>query len=69
MADMATGIIIGGTFRTIVKSLAGNVIMTLIGLLPGGVDFSNLTRKPISRGPKYTCSIPLKPLHHSLRRI
>jgi large conductance mechanosensitive channel len=40
--DMAVGIIIGGAFGTIVKSLVADVIMPPIGLLLGGVDFSNL---------------------------
>ncbi len=39
--DMAIGIIIGGAFGTIVKSLVDDVIMPPIGLLLGGVDFSN----------------------------
>ncbi|HNR76865.1 MAG TPA: large-conductance mechanosensitive channel protein MscL [Parvularculaceae bacterium] len=38
--DMAVGIIIGGAFGTIVKSLVDDVIMPPIGLLLGGVDFS-----------------------------
>lgn len=42
MVDMAVGIIIGGAFGTIVKSLVDDVIMPPIGLLLGGVDFSNL---------------------------
>jgi large conductance mechanosensitive channel len=40
--DMAVGIIIGGAFGTIVKSLVNDVIMPPIGLLLGGVDFSEL---------------------------
>ena len=40
--DMAVGIIIGGAFGTIVKSLVDDVIMPPIGLLLGGVDFANL---------------------------
>ena len=40
--DMAVGIIIGGAFGTIVKSLVSDVIMPPVGLLLGGVDFSNL---------------------------
>ncbi|WP_289281742.1 large conductance mechanosensitive channel protein MscL, partial [Methylophaga sp. UBA5088] len=40
--DMAVGIIIGGAFGTIVKSLVADVIMPPIGLLLGGVDFSDL---------------------------
>ncbi|MFZ0932313.1 MAG: large conductance mechanosensitive channel protein MscL [Syntrophobacteraceae bacterium] len=42
VVDMATGIIIGGAFGTIVKSLVDDVIMPPVGLLLGGVDFSNL---------------------------
>ncbi|GAB5415236.1 MAG: large-conductance mechanosensitive channel protein MscL [Congregibacter sp.] len=42
VVDMAVGIIIGGAFGTIVKSLVSDVIMPPIGLLMGGVDFSDL---------------------------
>lgn len=42
MIDMAVGIIIGGAFGTIVKSLVQDVIMPPIGLLMGGVDFSEI---------------------------
>lgn len=42
VVDMAVGIIIGGAFGTIVKSMVDDVIMPPIGLLLGGVDFSNL---------------------------
>ena len=42
VVDMAVGIIIGGAFGTIVKSLVGDVLMPPIGLLLGGVDFSDL---------------------------
>ncbi len=42
MVDMAVGIIIGGAFGTIVKSLVDDVIMPPIGYLSGGLDFSNL---------------------------
>ena len=42
VVDMAVGIIIGGAFGTIVKSLVTDVIMPPIGLLLGGADFSNL---------------------------
>jgi large conductance mechanosensitive channel len=42
VVDMAVGIIIGGAFGTIAKSLVADVIMPPIGLLLGGVDFSNL---------------------------
>ncbi|MCL4106171.1 UNVERIFIED_CONTAM: hypothetical protein GTU68_058477 [Idotea baltica] len=42
VVDMAVGIIIGGAFGTIVKSLVADVIMPPVGLLLGGVDFSDL---------------------------
>lgn len=40
--DMAVGIIIGGAFGKIVSSFVADVIMPPIGLLIGGVDFSQL---------------------------
>ena len=42
MLDMAVGIIIGGAFGTIVKSLVSDVLMPPLGLLLGGMDFSKL---------------------------
>ncbi|MFA5494042.1 MAG: large-conductance mechanosensitive channel protein MscL [Porticoccaceae bacterium] len=42
VVDMAVGIIIGGAFGTIVSSLVDDVLMPPIGLLLGGVDFSDL---------------------------
>lgn len=42
VVDMAVGIIIGGAFGTIVQSLVKDVLMPPIGLLLGGVDFSDL---------------------------
>ena len=40
--DMAVGIIIGAAFGSIVSSLVADVLMPPIGLLLGGVDFSDL---------------------------
>ena len=42
VVDMAVGIIIGGAFGTIVKSMVNDVIMPPVGLLLGGVDFTDL---------------------------
>lgn len=42
VVDMAVGIIIGGAFGTIVQSLVNDILMPPIGLLLGGVDFSDL---------------------------
>ena len=41
--DMAVGVIIGGAFGKIVSSLVDDVIMPVIGVLTGGVDFSKLS--------------------------
>ena len=42
VVDMAVGIIIGAAFGKIVSSLVADVVMPPIGVLLGGVDFSNL---------------------------
>ena len=42
MIDMAVGIIIGAAFGKIVSSLVGDVIMPPLGVLIGGVDFTDL---------------------------
>lgn len=41
--DLAVGVIIGGAFGKIVSSFVGDVIMPPLGLLIGGVDFTNLS--------------------------
>lgn len=38
--DLAVGVIVGGAFSTIVTSLVENILMPIIGVLTGGVDFS-----------------------------
>lgn len=40
--DLAVGVIIGGAFKAIVDSLVADVIMPVISLITGGIDFSNL---------------------------
>jgi large conductance mechanosensitive channel len=40
--DLAIGVIIGAAFGKIVSSLVGDVLMPVIGLVAGKVDFSNL---------------------------
>lgn len=39
--DLAIGVIIGGAFGTIVSSLVEDIIMPLVGMVLGNVDFSN----------------------------
>ena len=42
MVDMAVGIVIGAAFGAIISSLVDDVFMPIIGLIIGGIDFSNL---------------------------
>lgn len=42
MIDLAIGVIIGAAFGAIVSSVVDDIFMPLIGLLIGGIDFSNL---------------------------
>lgn len=42
VVDLAVGIIIGAAFTAIVNSLVSDLINPVIGLITGGVDFSNL---------------------------
>lgn len=42
VVDMAVGILVGGAFGTIAKSLVTDILMPPLGLLLGGVDFANL---------------------------
>ena len=39
MVDMAVGIIIGGAFGTIIKSLVDDIMMPPLGMVTGGIDF------------------------------
>jgi len=60
VVDMAVGIIIGGAFGTIVKSLVSDVMMPPIGLMLGGVDFSNLfftLKEGATAGPYATLAL------------
>lgn len=42
VVDLAVGVIIGGAFTAIVTSLVNDIIMPVIGILFGGVDFTTL---------------------------
>jgi large conductance mechanosensitive channel len=59
VVDMAVGIIIGAAFGKIISSLVGDVVMPPIGVLLGGVDFSNLSivvREAIDKKPAVVIS-------------
>ena len=42
VVDLAVGVIIGGAFTAIVTSLVNDIIMPLIGVIFGGIDFTGL---------------------------
>ena len=41
LIDMAVGVIIGGAFGTVMKSLVDDIFMPVLGLITGGIDFSD----------------------------
>ena len=43
--DMAVGVVIGGAFGKIVSSLVDDILMPLVGMLTGNIDFSKLAFK------------------------
>jgi len=42
MVDLAIGVIIGAAFGRLVESIVADLFMPIIGLITGGIDFSNL---------------------------
>lgn len=42
MIDLAIGVIIGGAFGGLVNSIVNDLLMPVIGLITGGIDFSNM---------------------------
>lgn len=40
--DLAVGVIIGGAFNKIISSLVNDLIMPVVGIVLGGIDFTNL---------------------------
>lgn len=58
--DMAVGVVIGGAFGVIVKSLVDDILMPVLGLLLGNADFSNLfivLREGAFAGPYETLAL------------
>lgn len=41
--DLAVGIVVGGAFTSIVNSLVNDILMPLLGIILGGIDFSTLS--------------------------
>jgi large conductance mechanosensitive channel protein len=73
VVDMAVGVIIGGAFGKIVASFVSDIIMPPIGMILGGVDFSNLfinlSSKKVDTLAEATAARSLSlPTGNSLRR-
>lgn len=45
VVDLAVGVIIGSAFSKIVTSVVNDILMPLLGIVIGGLDFTNLTLK------------------------
>lgn len=45
VVDMAVGVIIGSAFGKIVTSIVDDILMPLLGIVIGGIDFTNLSIK------------------------
>jgi large conductance mechanosensitive channel len=58
VVDMAVGVVIGGAFGKIVTSFTNDVLMPPIGILLGGVDFSDL-RIPIQDAVGETAAVSI----------
>lgn len=43
VVDLAVGVAVGGAFTAIVNSLVNDIVMPIVGLIGGGVDFTDLT--------------------------
>ena len=54
VVDMGVGIVIGAAFTGIVTSLVGDIVNPILGVITGGVDFSNLF---INLGPREFASL------------
>jgi large conductance mechanosensitive channel len=62
VVDLAVGVIIGAAFGKIVSSLVADVVMPPVGLLLGGVDFSDLVivlKEAVGDAPAVTINIGL----------
>jgi large conductance mechanosensitive channel len=60
--DMAIGIVIGGAFSPIIKSLVDDILMPVIGLFLGGADFvDNMMVRTFNRWKKEEEAAPAEP--------
>ena len=62
--DLAIAVIMGAAFGAVVKSLTDGIIMPIVGLLTGGIDFKskvlNLGKMPVTNGKEIEAAIAAK---------
>lgn len=62
--DLAIAVIMGAAFGSIVKTFTDGIIMPVVGLLTGGIDFKNkvinLGNMPVTSGPEIEAAIAAK---------
>jgi large conductance mechanosensitive channel len=62
--DLAIAVIMGAAFGAIVKTFTDGIIMPIVGLLTGGIDFKNkvinLGSMPVNTGPEIEAAIAAK---------
>jgi large conductance mechanosensitive channel len=57
VVDLAIGVVIGGAFGAIVSAIVDNVIMPIVGMITGGIDFDSLAITVGSAQLKYGLAI------------
>ena len=57
VVDMAVGVVIGGAFGKIISSLVGDIIMPTVGMLTGGMDFSQM-KMELQKGVDAVAALP-----------
>ena len=55
--DLAVGVVVGGAFSKIVTSLVNDIIMPIVGILTGGINFSEykiVLKEAVGKNPSVT---------------
>lgn len=58
--DLAVGVVVGGAFSKIVTSLVNDIIMPLVGMLTGGINFSEykiVLKEAVGKSPAVTLNL------------
>ncbi|CEK38383.1 large-conductance mechanosensitive channel protein MscL [Paraclostridium sordellii] len=58
--DLAVGVVVGGAFSKIVTSLVNDIIMPIVGILTGGINFSEykiVLKEAVGKNPSVTLNI------------